>query len=148
MSELKLCQTPRECQHCKTLLPTRLFGANNARKDGLQVWCKPCRAKYASDNRHLNRARESKNRKSWRLKNSHKMVEYFRKYRAQDPQKVKCRQITRQAIKSGIIIRGKCETCHSERVQAHHDDYLKPFDVRWFCPLHHSHHHKQLRKVA
>lgn len=42
------------------------------------------------------------------------------------------------ALKTGKLVRGKCEVCKSENVQAHHADYSKPLDVRWLCPLHHG----------
>jgi transposase-like protein len=39
-----------------------------------------------------------------------------------------------QAIKSGKLHRGPCETCGAtEHIDAHHDDYSKPYDVRWLC---------------
>lgn len=34
------------------------------------------------------------------------------------------------------------------KVQAHHDDYSKPLEVRWLCVPHHALHHKQLRQAA
>ncbi len=40
-------------------------------------------------------------------------------------------------IKRGKLKRGSCEVCNSNYVEAHHDDYSKPLDVRWFCREHH-----------
>lgn len=37
----------------------------------------------------------------------------------------------------GRLVRKPCEACGSEKSQAHHDDYSKPLDVRWFCFKHH-----------
>lgn len=39
------------------------------------------------------------------------------------------------AAKTGKIDRhDECEICGaSENIQAHHDDYAKPFDVVWVC---------------
>jgi transposase-like protein len=64
------------------------------------------------------------------------------------------------AIKSGVVVRVLvCETCGTSghmgdgrvRVQAHHDDYNKPLDVRWLCqPCHHEwhkHHTAKAREV-
>ncbi len=31
-----------------------------------------------------------------------------------------------------------CEVCRSEQSEAHHDDYKKPWTVRWFCKEHHE----------
>jgi hypothetical protein len=38
-----------------------------------------------------------------------------------------------------------CKNCGSViGVHAHHDDYSKPLDVMWLCPLHHKERHKEL----
>ena len=48
------------------------------------------------------------------------------------------------AIKRGGLKRCPCEVCGTTvRVQAHHDDYSKPLDVRWLCFAHHREHHGQ-----
>lgn len=46
------------------------------------------------------------------------------------------------AIKTGRLVRGPCEKrgaggC-SGPVEAHHDDYDKPLEVRWMCKRHHA----------
>ncbi len=57
------------------------------------------------------------------------------------------RILTRLAIKKGFLIRKPCEICNTEvDVQAHHDDYSRPLDVRWLCRKHHQEHHKNLDK--
>lgn len=45
--------------------------------------------------------------------------------------------IVAEAIKHGELVRGLCEVCGSTNVDAHHDDYSKPLDVRWLCRRHH-----------
>lgn len=39
---------------------------------------------------------------------------------------------------NGVLVRQPCEVCGS-KAQAHHNDYSKPLEVRWLCPLHHKH---------
>jgi hypothetical protein len=55
------------------------------------------------------------------------------------------------AIRAGVLTRpARCSTCDEEhaRIQAHHDDYGKPLDVRWLCaPCHVAHHAKQRRAI-
>lgn len=58
------------------------------------------------------------------------------RYEANNPEKVKARRVLLQAIRRGKISRGACEVC-GNLGQAHHDDYSKPFDVRWLCFRHH-----------
>ncbi|MGL5551487.1 MAG: hypothetical protein ACRDCV_04165 [Plesiomonas shigelloides] len=51
--------------------------------------------------------------------------------------------IVQRAIRSGKLHRMPCEECGStDNVHAHHDDYLKPLNVRWLCAAHHSQWHK------
>lgn len=83
------------------------------------------------------------------------MAEYYRQRRATpegreytrqqdklnrtDPErrvKYLARRKVREAIKRGKIQRQPCQECGGE-AQAHHDDYSRPLDVRWYCqPCH------------
>ncbi len=50
-----------------------------------------------------------------------------------------------RAIKNGTITRKPCEVCGtSDRIEAHHDDYSKPLDVRFLCQKHHNQHHRTI----
>lgn len=54
------------------------------------------------------------------------------------------RSLTRSYIKSGKLIKDVCEECGTnEDIEAHHDDYYKPLDIRWLCKYHHMEHHKE-----
>lgn len=56
-----------------------------------------------------------------------------------------------KAVKRGDLIPQPCEACGAEyefkdgrrAVQAHHDDYSKPLDVRWLCQRCHHEEHKE-----
>jgi len=62
--------------------------------------------------------------------------------------KEKARRKARAEIKSGRLIRGDCEVCGCKKVDAHHDDYDKPIDVRWLCRKHHLELHRNLKQGA
>jgi len=42
------------------------------------------------------------------------------------------------AINNGKLIPQNCEICGKGKVEAHHDDYNKPLEVRWLCKSHHK----------
>ena len=50
-----------------------------------------------------------------------------------------------KAIKKGILSRMPCEVCGKIEVDAHHEDYSKPLDVKWLCRNHHAEHHAKAR---
>jgi len=55
-----------------------------------------------------------------------------------DGLKQKARYVLNRAIRSGRLERGPCSVCGSrDRVDGHHNDYSKPFDVIWLCRFHH-----------
>lgn len=78
-------------------------------------------------------------------------VERRKKYhelRDQDSEtikKIRVRSLTRSYIKAGKLVKMPCEVCaYDKYVEAHHDDYDKPMDVRWLCRNHHREHHESI----
>lgn len=67
-----------------------------------------------------------------------------------DKAKARARSLLRGAVARGDIIRPEeCEECGTVSVrsdgrtsiQGHHEDYARPLDVRWLCPLCHKKAH-------
>ena len=50
------------------------------------------------------------------------------------------------AIKKGKLFRKPCVICGELKVQAHHEDYDKPLEVRWLCNKHHRARHQAIHK--
>lgn len=67
--------------------------------------------------------------------------ERWDKFSHNHPAKIAAHRATGNAIRAGKLIKQPCEKCGALKVQAHHDDYSKPLDVRWLCVPHHNEHH-------
>lgn len=90
-----------------------------------QKYCNECHASYMRDNRP---------------KHSELLPEQRLKANA--------RSYLNTYLKRGKIKKKPCEICGDENVQAHHDDYTKPLEVRWLCNKHHKKYHQdQLKKI-
>ena len=63
------------------------------------------------------------------------------------PEKHIARSMVRSAIRAGKMKRSPCEVCGIAKSHAHHEDYSKPLDVMWLCPLHHAAHHPRLFSI-
>lgn len=71
-------------------------------------------------------------------------------YRGETTASARAHDITEKALLKGLLVRQACEVCGANgtfkdgrsEVQAHHDDYGKPLDVRWLCQKHHHEWHK------
>ena len=48
------------------------------------------------------------------------------------------------AVRDGRLLRQPC-FCGA-KAQAHHDDYSRPLDVVWLCPIHHGERHVEINK--
>jgi len=110
--------------------------------------CKECVKAY-TNNRRLDlyereKVLESDLRRSRTPERKAYAIEAQRKRRTRERQKYKARNAVNNAIRDGRIQRLPCEIC-SEKAQAHHEDYSKPFEIRWLCFKHHrelGHHQK------
>lgn len=58
------------------------------------------------------------------------------------PEVPRAHHLVDKAIRQGELTRLPCEVCGAEKVDAHHDDYSKPLDVRWLCRFHHLQYHR------
>jgi hypothetical protein len=80
---------------------------------------------------------------NWKGGISNDKVRYKRIQQQRYPQRMKCRKLLSDAVRCGRIIKEPCEKCGSNKdVHAHHDDYSKPYEIRWLCRPCHREHHK------
>jgi hypothetical protein len=97
----------------------------------------------------------------WRVANADKYGEYRRKYQRDAfklkpkqehdrrkkyalkyPEKIKVYSIVSKVIKLGKLVRSACVDCGSTtKIHGHHEDYTKPLEVIWLCPVCHKKRH-------
>ena len=51
------------------------------------------------------------------------------------------------AIRAGKISKQLCEICGNIKVEAHHQDYQKPLEVKWLCPKCHRKLHREMKSA-
>ena len=57
--------------------------------------------------------------------------------------KANCRAATKMLVRRGLLKKGSCEDCQgTTAIQSHHDDYTKPWQVRWKCRSCHRTFHR------
>jgi len=129
----------KTCKKCEAEKPLSEYYKHKEMLDGLLNFCKPCVKsrikKHREDN--IERIREyDRGRGNRMLDGYHK--EYIAKY----PNKYKAHCMVSNAVRDKKLFKEPCEVCGDEdRLHAHHDDYLKPLEVRWLCPAHHRQWH-------
>lgn len=62
-------------------------------------------------------------------------------WRRANPEKYSAHLAVQAGLKSGALIKGVCQVCGDESVDAHHDNYGQPLKVRWLCRRHHTRLH-------
>jgi len=131
------------CFKCKRNLPISEFYVHPQMGDGRLNKCKECTRSDVAANYQANREHYV-NYEKGRFKQPDrkaKVSEYRQKRRRTQPLKYAAHTATGNAIRDGRLVRQPCEKCGAIEVEAHHDDYGKPLDVRWLCRLHHLEHH-------
>ena len=142
------------CSHCKLLLAETQFPPSALAKGDYR-----CLACFRAKNKKLRESNPGKARKGardrmrqWRERNpgvkSTEAPESVRarasRYAKEHPEVKRAHNMVQRALKDGRLTKKPCEECGSTRVQAHHEDYSKPLQVRWLCPKHHNREHKWL----
>ena len=138
----------KTCFKCGENKPLTEFYRHPQMGDGLLGKCKSCTRKDVIENRlkkldyyqaydtRRHRARgckpHCKNPIPWKKRN---------------PRKGAAHTLLGTAIRAGRISRPEtCSSCGESRPHGHHENYDKPLDVIWLCPLCHKRRHKEMKK--
>jgi hypothetical protein len=92
--------------------------------------------------RNAERGREIANASRTRRLEKVRAYDRERGHRVYAQEKERVRNQTYKALLAGKIERQPCEVCGAAKVDAHHDDYRRPLDVRWLCHTHHMELHR------
>lgn len=129
------------CSKCGEAKPLDQFYADrgkNASPDGRRADCKACFNATAKAWRESNRERVREADRDRYAADPQKHNRKVMLWHRENPHKKNAQQKAWRAVRSGKLARpDACEDCGDSRVEAHHDDYSKPLDVRWLCPICH-----------
>lgn len=134
----------KKCFKCGVAKPLSDFYRHRETADGYLGKCKACAKRDVRTNY----------RRKWPQKTAYERARWktpqrrqsqaigLKKHRERHPDRYKARMAVGNAIRDGRLKKLGCEWCGTTtKVQAHHDDYSKPFEVRWICRRCHLFHH-------
>lgn len=124
----------KSCTDCGETKPLSAFYSGTAK-------CKPC----TSVKRKAHRATNLETIREYDRKRGNRQgPEYSKEYRKKYPNKYKAHTLVGNAKRDGYLHEESCQRCGSEdSVHAHHDDYLKPLNIRWLCAGCHKQWHEE-----
>jgi hypothetical protein len=127
-----------------------VYGRKSAEEKRAMMLARDPEAVKTAEHRRYRRHREERLKRSreWVKANPERTAVIKRRWVENNPEKITAGSALRAAVRAGHIERGPCEVCGIQPAQGHHDDYLKPLEVRWLCPAHHAEHHAQERAAA
>ncbi len=103
--------------------------------DGYLNKCKECTRKDSRENYSVRweAKRDYERLRSKRVSRKISKADCQRRRRLRHPEKMRAYNMVAYALRTGTLKKKPCLYCGSEKVQAHHHDYLKPLDVVWVC---------------
>lgn len=150
----------KQCFKCKVVKPLEEFYKHPLMADGRVNKCKECNKQDVRQNREkkidyyreydkkrANIPKRIVGRKEYASSESgrHSHQKSTQTYANKYPYKRLAHQAINNAIKDGrLVAPEKCEDCGLlTPLHGHHDDYSKPYDVRWLCQFCHSKWHRE-----
>jgi len=142
----------KECFVCHKVKPLSEFYKNENMKDGHYNKCKECYKAYSNKHReeNIDRARAYDRARAHLEKRKVLRREVTARRRREVVGYQKAHNAVIRAIANGTITRPKvCDVCGKHaRIEAHHEDYGKPFMIVWLCPECHHVYHRGKNKRA
>lgn len=129
----------KQCFKCDKIKPLSEFYKHHQMPDGHVNKCKECNK---SDVRANRKEKVEYYREYDRERGSRQTPEYHKLWKEKNSQKYRAQTMVGNAVRDKRLFKEPCEVCGKKKgVHAHHDDYLKPLNVRWLCPVHHKEWH-------
>jgi hypothetical protein len=133
----------KKCKRCGIEKSLDEYYVHKEMADGHLNVCKECvkkRVKGYGD-KYDKRRRNTPKRKKW-------LYEFQKKMRKKYIKKYRCRnRFWKSVLRNEIEKKKECVKCgvsgEKKRIEAHHCDYDKPFDVMWLCSKCHHEWHKE-----
>lgn len=117
----------KRCSRCKKIEPMSNYGRRRRSSLYPSSICNSCHKEKGKKYYQANKEKSLRTQK-----------ERYHKHKA----KFATRTKTRYAIVDGEIKKQPCAVCGSQKSEAHHNDYTDPYDIHWFCRLHHRAWHR------
>jgi hypothetical protein len=137
----------KKCFKCGRVLPIEKFYKHPEMKDGFLGKCKECTKIDVSSNyrKNIEHYKTYEKERYTTTKRKKQILEYQKQRRKRYPEKEIARSSVANAIKDKRLSRKTtCEICGStEKIEAHHEDYSKPLNVKWLCFVCHRKQHNQ-----
>lgn len=128
----------KKCFKCGAEKPLADFYRHEKMADGHLNKCKECTKLDVKSRRKDNPEVQAYDRK----RGARQSATYQRQYRAKYPKKYAAHTWVGNAVRDGKLVKQTVCECGSDfHVEAHHDDYDKPTEVRWLCALCHKRWH-------
>jgi len=133
----------RFCKFCQTVKTVDDFYAHKKSKDGRSTRCKECTKLYEKNRRQDPRFRDAILAYD-RARGSRQTNAYVKEYRARYPNKYRAHNLVNNSLRDKKLFKESCCICgRKDTIEAHHDDYAKPLNVKWMCSAHHKQWHME-----
>ncbi len=146
------------CTACKVEKPVSEMAKDRRRVKGYIPKCTACKTLSGLAYRHRHRQLTRERSRERYLRDSRRRAEDRRQYTKNHPEQTKARMraervsekgqarnALREAVRSGRVMKpDACQDCGRSgvKIDGHHHDYTKPFDVEWLCSWCHGKRHR------
>lgn len=142
MSNPELLSATKTCTACGEGKPMDEFWRYRKTPDGHQSWCKECQKAYRRANPEARRKWDQRGRR--RNPNTHRC--HNARWVRRNREKKRAQGLVRTELRAGRLQRpSACSECGvATSVDAHHDDYSKPYEITWLCRACHVARHREV----
>lgn len=132
----------KRCTDCHKMKPLSEFHIRRRNPDGHTERCKICNRAAAARWLRAHPKHAADSRKAYAVAHRERCNAAARKWKKLNPKKRAVQAAFYKAQRSGDLVfdepRCTIRTCRSKKVEAHHSDYSKPYDVIFLCNRHHK----------
>lgn len=140
----------KKCSKCEKIQPITEFYPHEQCRDKHTNICKSCEQIRHREYYLKNKAKVALINKNWRINNPEKhrksSFESIKKWKKHNVEAAKAHQLVNNHIlRKKNLVPINCEKCGDvTKLQAHHEDYSKPFDIMWLCKKCHLKKHNRV----